>query len=106
MVGPQMPGQNPAQQQMQQQRQMQYAWLQEQRKKQPLDATPVDRPGFFTRLILGLISLVLLVVVLVSLVGAGWAIKDGVPAYTAVGVGVALVAGLIRRAVRRKAQGF
>ncbi len=107
MVGPQMPGQNPAQQQMQQQRQqqMQYAWWKEQ-QQQEAARPPVHRPGFIVRFVLGLVSLALLVVVLVSLVGAGWAVKDGAPQFTAVGLGVAIVAGFLRRGIRRRARGF
>ena len=107
MVGPAMPGQNPAQHQMQQQRQrqMEYAWWQQQ--QQQAAAEPFDtRPGFFVRLILGLTSLVLLLVVVVSVIGAGWAVKDEMPQYVALGVSVALVAGLLRRVVRRRAKGL
>jgi uncharacterized ion transporter superfamily protein YfcC len=107
MVGPQMPGQNPAQRQMQQQRQrqMEYAWWKAHEQGR-FQGPSVDRPGFFVRLILGVISLALLIVLVLSLIGAGWAIKDGAPEFAAGGVAVAIVAGLIRRAVRRKARGL
>ena len=107
MVGPAMPGQNPAQQQMQQQRQrqMEYAWWKEH--QQQAVPTPFDtRPGFLVRFILGLISLALFVVIVASLVGAGWAVKDEMPQYVALGIGVAVVAGLLRRGVRRRARGL
>jgi hypothetical protein len=101
-----MPGQNPAQQQMQQQRQrqMEYAWWKEH-QQQAVPAPFDTRPGFFVRFILGVISLVLFAVVVVALIGAAWAVKDGMPQYVAVSLGVAVVAGMLRRAVRRRAKG-
>ncbi len=103
MVSPPFPGQNPAQQQMQQQRQrmMEYAWWQQQ--QQAGHDVPVRRPGFFTRLFLGLISLALLVIMLGALFGAGWAFfKDDAPQFAAIGLGVAAAAAVLRWPVRRR----